>query len=539
MGMELLTNQQMAMADKMTVSHGVTSYGQPIHKPAAGAQLLSEFELLVNAGRKVAQHVSRRYRNGRCILVLCGPGNNGGDGYIAARILANRGCSVRVISVCGTSGTSAIGQQAKAYWGETIESTLPTDVDAQLAATDVVIDSMFGAGLTRELQGDPLLWINALERHPVSVVSVDVPSGLNADTGMTMGASVRATSTVTFFRLKPGHLLYPGHELCGNIEVADIGIDASVLDTIKPTCHLNEPMVWAHCFPRLESSHHKYHRGHTLVYCGPQHTTGAARLAARGALRIGSGLVTVAAPADAVAVIAAQLTAIMIAPWESRQDAAGILRDTRLNSVVIGPGFGVGDDTCELCLALLCNSARENNECSPAIVLDADALTSFQHRQDELFSAIRECEADVVLTPHSGEFSRLFDCQQFESGATQLAKARQAASRSSAIVVLKGPATVVAAPDGNAIINNNAPATLATAGSGDVLAGFIGGLLAQGMDGFAAACASVWLHGECANQFGAGLIAEDLPEQVPSVLANLIHHTIATGTDLVRSELAE
>lgn len=502
---ELLTNQQMGMADRLAITSASTNGHGP-----------TEFELLCTAGAEVARHVSSRYPVSLRVLVLCGPGNNGGDGYIAARVLADLGYAVRLISVA--DGKSGLLQQAQNHWGRSIERSALVDKETELANCDLVIDAMFGAGLKRALTDEPLAWIHALRGKKLAVVAVDVPSGLNADDGLAVGGlSVQATSTITFFRLKPGHVLYPGRALCGDIDVVDIGIDRSVLDTIKPSTYLNLPGYWGQHFPRSDHSQHKFHRGHTLVFSGPMHATGAARLSARGALRIGSGLVTLATPVDAVPVVAAQLTAIMIAPWQSIQDATGLIADPRINSVLIGPGFGVGKPVCELILALLSmQSGRNMQSKPPALVLDADALTSFADRRDELFSAIASYKADVVLTPHDGEYNRLFDCD-----GSRLDRACHAAAKSGAIVVLKGPDTVVATADGKATINDSAPPALATAGSGDVLAGFISGLLAQDMSGFAAASAAVWLHGQCAYQFGKGLIAEDLPEQLPAVLAEL------------------
>ncbi len=505
--MELLTNQQMAQADQITVStESISGRG------------LTEFELLCNAGNEVAKHVASRYAASQRILVICGIGNNGGDGYIAARVLMDKGYSVRLVSVA--DGNSVLLRQAHDYWGQSIESSVLVNKETALSNSDLVIDAMFGAGLNRALTGEALAWIRALQGHSVPVVAVDVPSGLNADTGqMVDGVSVQATSTITFFRLKPGHILYPGRALCGDTNVVDIGIDSSVLDTIKPFNYLNIPCYWSKDFPLLEYSQNKFHRGHTVVFSGPLHATGAARLSARGSLRVGSGLVTLAAPFDAVAVVAAQLTAIMIAPWETTNDALRLIDDPRINSVLIGPGFGVGNLVCELVLALLSGDVRGQRKLRskpPTVVLDADALTSFKDRREQLFNAIANYDADVIMTPHDGEYSRLFECD-----GSRLERARYASMQSGAIVVLKGTDTVVAAPDGTATICNNAPPTLATAGSGDVLAGFIAGLLAQDMAGFASANAAVWLHGECANQFGRGLIAEDLAEQLPAVLATL------------------
>jgi NAD(P)H-hydrate epimerase len=345
--------------------------------------------------------------------------------------------------------------------------------------------------------------VEALNDLPV--VAVDIPSGVSGDTGQPLGGVyVKAALTVTFFRKKPGHLLLPGRVLCGETVVGDIGIPAEAANT---QLHENSPALWDFPWPRLEG--HKYSRGHCVVVSGPAHATGAARLAARAALRVGAGLVSVASPPEAVAVNAAHLTAIMIKPFQGAAGLGALLSDRRLNAVALGPGLGVGKQTRELVTTVLKSGA--------AAVLDADAITSFREDPQSLFSLLDD---KCVLTPHEGEFERLFP-GLLDQSASKLEAARTAAARSLCVVLLKGADTVIAAPSGKAVINANAPAGLATAGAGDVLAGLIAGLLAQGMMAFDAACAGAWLHGEAARHFGPGLIAEDLAEMLPAVLAAL------------------
>jgi hydroxyethylthiazole kinase-like uncharacterized protein yjeF len=320
------------------------------------------------------------------------------------------------------------------------------------------------------------------------------------------GTCIRATDTVTFFRPKPAHLLMPGRTLCGRLTVADIGIPEAVLKDIAPRNFANGPALWRQRFPVPTPNGHKYQRGHAVVVSGAMHVTGAARLAARGALRSGAGLVSVASPPDAVGINAAHLTAIMVKPFEGVKGLSALLSDRRLNSVAIGPGCGIGGQTQDLVAATLASGA--------ASVLDADALTSFADDPGLLFRQIHD---RCVLTPHAGEFERVFP--GYLSGkATRLEAARAAAATAGCVVLLKGPDTVVAASSGEAAINSNAPPYLATAGAGDVLTGMIAGLLSQGMGTFDAANAAVWLHGEAAQNFGPGLLAEDLPEQIPAIL---------------------
>ncbi len=320
---------------------------------------------------------------------------------------------------------------------------------------------------------------------------------------------------MTFFRKKPGHLLLPGRLHCGAISVADIGIPASVLERITPATFENGHALWRDQFPIPKLDGHKYDRGHAVVVSGPSWSTGAARLAARGALRAGAGLVTIASPREALPVNAADNLAIMVRPVDGPAELAAFLSDKRLNALAIGPGVGVGPQTCELVLAALSGER--------SVVLDADAMTSFADNPQRLASALKARSANsTVMTPHEGEFSRYFGALDGRTKAgSKLEQARLAAELTGAVIVLKGADTVVAGPGGRAAISANAPAYLATAGAGDVLAGMVTGLLAQGMPAFEAAAAAVWLHGEAASAFGPGLISEDLPEQLPRLYRRL------------------
>ncbi len=492
---EILTVEQMARADADTAASGT-----------------SVLTLMENAGKAVADAVTARFAP--CpVLVLCGPGNNGGDGYVVARLLAAQGFEVRTAALGVPKGEAAI--MARQWGGARLPIAPGVLEDAQL-----VVDGLFGAGLSRPLEGAVVKLVRLLNAGAIPVVAIDVPSGVAGDSGAVLGDhAIQARLTVTFFRKKPAHLLLPGRVLCGEVVLADIGIPDSALPSVN--LFENSAGRWSYPWPRLDA--HKYARGHAVVLSGPAHATGAARLAARAALRIGAGLVSVASPEDAADVNAAHLTAIMIKVFSGAKGLADLLQDRRLNAVVAGPGLGVGGETRELVGAVLASGAGASAQAGATIrgvVLDADALTSFQADPDALFARIRN---PAVLTPHAGEFERLFP-HLLDESAGKLEAARTAAARAGAVVLLKGPDTVIAAPDGMAVINANAPPTLATAGAGDVLAGMIAGLLAQGMDAFSAACAGAWMHGDAAGRFGPGLIAEDLPDMLPEVLAGLRDH---------------
>ncbi len=491
-GLELLTTAEMAEADQFAV--------------AAGVPFLT---LMENAGRAVADEAAKMVKSDAKIAVLCGPGNNGGDGFVAARLLKERGYRVAVMALVDRASLHDDAAVMAQRWSGAVEVASL----APLRSVDLIIDALFGAGLKRDIDGAYRGLIEGINGLGRPILAVDMPSGVDGDTGAVRGAAVQATATVTFFRRKPGQLLFPGRTLCGPVTVADIGISTefSTVDNVLLCCCLcvaNGPPV----LPLLNAASHKYTRGHAVVVSGPATTTGAARLAARGALRIGSGLVTVASPQASVPVNAAHLTAIMLRAFQVPHGLKTILDDKRHNAVLLGPGLGLGDDSIAMIRVALTSGAH--------VVLDADALTCFIGATGVLANIIAELQSvgrDVVLTPHAGEFARLAG----PLPGSKLDQARALAEATKAIVVYKGPDTVIAAPDGRAVINDNAPPTLATAGSGDVLAGFITGLIAQGMPAFEAACAGVWLHGECANLFGPGLIAEDLPEILPRVLQHL------------------
>jgi hydroxyethylthiazole kinase-like uncharacterized protein yjeF len=478
----LLTPQQMGEADRQTIAGGIPG-----------------IVLMEKAGLGVADAVSRRWPP-RPLVVLCGPGNNGGDGFVAARVLAERGWPVRLALLGSLAALRGDAADAAALWHGVVEPLTPAVLDG----ADLAVDGIFGAGLTRPVDGAARAVIEALAERHLPVVAIDVPSGVDGASGEVRGIAPRAVKTVTFFRKKPGHLLLPGRNHCGETIIVQIGIPETVLDRVAPDTAADDPLWWLGGFPRPSLESHKYTRGHALVAGGGM-MTGAARLAAKSALRTGAGLVTLAAPAAAFQVYSASLTGVIVHPVAGLDDFRALLADKRRSAVLIGPGAGVGAETRDKTLAILGAEKRA--------VLDADALTSFADNPGTLFSSIR---SPCVMTPHEGEFARLFDAT-----GSKPERARRAARQSGAVVLLKGADTVIAAPDGCVAINANAPPDLATAGSGDVLAGIVLGLLAQGMEPFAAAAAAAWMHGDAARRIGAGLVSEDLVEALAPVLRDL------------------
>jgi len=481
----LLTVEEMYRADRAAVAAGVSG------------EILME-----NAGRAIADAIQARWN--KCpVTVLCGPGNNGGDGFVVARLLSEAGWQVRVALLGSRSKLKGDARIHAERW-KSVAEPLSTDV---LDGAELVVDALFGAGLARALTDSAAEVVTTLAERGMPSVAVDVPSGVHGDTGAILGAAAQARLTVTFFRRKPGHFLFPGRDLCGEVLVADIGIPNSVLDDIAPRQAANGPELWHDVFPWPRFDQHKYSRGHALI-SGGSTMTGAARLAAAAARRTGAGVVTILSPPDALMIYRTSQVGTLVARLDGAKDLAEMFAAPRCNAMLLGPGNGVTSSTKDNVLAALA--------IGKPVVLDADALTVFADDPTVLFDAI---QGPCLMTPHAGEFARLFHAYPTMD---RLDATRTAAERSGAVVLLKGPDTVIAALDGRAAINSNAPPDLATAGSGDVLSGIAVALLAQGVPPFEAGCCAAWLHGEAATLHGPGLLAEDLPDMLPAVLSALL-----------------
>ena len=484
-GHVLLTSAEMAAADRAAVAAGV-----PIDV------------LMEAAGRAVANAAHRLLRPDAPVAVLCGPGNNGGDAYVAARLLAARGLDLRLYAARPPL-PGAAAARAAAAWGKDAQPLSSFDP----ATCGLIVDGLYGAGLARAIAGEDAEAVERVNAAGASVLAIDVPSGLDADTGLPLGPVIEADATVTFFRRKPGHLLWPGRALCGAVEVAQIGLDETHL-AARPSAFHNAPDLWRSLMPAPARAGHKYDRGHVLVVSGGEFQTGASRLSAMAALNGGAGAVTIAGDASALRVHAAHLTAVMLREAPSPAEFAALLGQARFAACVIGPAAGVGAGTAARIEAIAAAGL--------ACVLDADAITSLAAVQAPFPAG----HGPWVLTPHAGEFQRLFGARLMSDPAfaalperlqaSKLEQARAAARLAGAVIVFKGVDTVIASPCGRAAINDNAGPELATAGSGDVLAGLVAAHLAQGMPAFEAACAGVWLHGACGAAYGAGLTAERL-----------------------------
>lgn len=496
--MEILTSAEMGRTDRRAIAKG----------PYDG------YELMRNAGASVVDEILARFADAHGFDILCGPGNNGGDGYVVARLLRERGLDVRVFA----SAPPRRGSDAALAARDCPVRTRPLGTfDA--TRERLVVDALFGADLSKEIGELEARAMQSTRGAGCPVVAIDLPSGVSGDSGAILGAAFSAALTVTFFRPKPGHFLYPGRERCGEVVVADIGIAPDLLENAGTRLWENTPPVWRNDFPEPASLAHKYLRGHVAVFSGGAGATGAARLSARAAARAGAGAVTVLSPSNALLVNAAHLTSIMLQRADTLADVEAFVADRRPAAIVLGPGFGVGETARLFALSLL----GKNSGHLKGLVLDADAITSFADEPRSLFDRVVDGDApDLVLTPHAAEFERLFPDIAADRSLSKVERARAAALQASAVVLLKGADTVVAAPDGRAVINANGTPYLATAGSGDVLAGIIAGLIAQSMPAFEAASAAAWLHAAAGELFGPGLIAEDLPELLPEVLSGLL-----------------
>jgi len=485
----VLTTTEMYLADEAAARSGIPT-----------------LNLMEAAGAHVAREIRQRWRPRRT-AILCGPGNNGGDGFVIARLLKNAGWPVRLGMLSNSGNLAGDAAINAARWkrdGGRIEQ-LPSDL---VNWCHLAVDAMFGAGLSRPLNGVSREVVSAIVESERPCVAIDVPSGVSGDTGALVGGdegiAPQCDLTVTFFRPKPGHFIQPGRNLCGDVALVDIGIPPEVLDGIRPQTALNGPALWS--IPSPGPFDHKYTRGHAVVFGGAL-LNGAARLAAAAARRVGAGLVTAVAPEHVTIKYTDGMPGLIFRALAETDPLDIVLDDPRSNAVLIGPGHGVGLETKKRVLEVLAAGKMT--------VLDADALTSFAGVDAvTLFEAIESCTGQVVITPHEGEFSRLFGVYE---GFDRLSLVRKAASTSGATVLLKGSDTVIAAPDGRAALSAGGPAWLATGGSGDVLAGLIVGLMAQGLQGWKAACAGDWLHSAAAREVGPGLIAEDLISALPSV----------------------
>ncbi len=467
MKLELLTSGEMKLAEEAAIEAG-----------------LSEATLMENAGKAAFEVIVTEFKPCH-VVVVCGPGKNGGDGQVVARLLKESGWFVHVLTLMNLPAHEI--------------------VQRELNESDLIVDALFGTGLSRTLEGESKALVDLMNAANKTIVSIDIPSGVDSNSGACSGACVTATHTVTFCRAKPGHFLIPGRTRVGQLFVKDIGITDAMLPKI--THYLNSPGLWKTYLHEPNPNDNKYTRGACLVV-GWGSMPGAVRLATYASRRIGVGLVRLICKNEEYAIFANTAWGEIVTPVASAKEYFEWAMDKRFKALLWGTGAKPVESTREQALLLL----STKKPC----VLDGGALSSFEGEAQALTGHLHK---NVVLTPHEGEFIRLFPHHAFLNNKTE--KARLAAIEAGAVVVLKGFDTIIASPEGDVVINASAPATLATAGTGDVLAGMIVGFLAQGLPPFYASAAAVWIHGEAASRFGRGLIAEDIAEEIPGVLQDL------------------
>ena len=479
---KLLLNKETAyLIDKMAVDKGA-----------------SLSDLMETAGKRSAKiiinEIIPKIKNfNKKIYVICGPGNNGGDGFVVAKYLKEEGISIRILSLNSEKELNNVVMQKL----KDLDTELENIREISFSEADVVVDAIFGVGINRPVNKNYVKVFREINKESKLIVSLDIPSGVDTDTGLLMPEAIKADHTIAFVYPKLCHYLLPAKKYVGNVHVVDVGIPISVTSKIEKgyKLHLNSPDYWISDFRWPTEDDHKYKRGHVLVQSGPESSTGAARLAAISALRIGAGAVTLSSSREALNVNATHLTSVMIKEINNSKEFFNFIDQKKINSLIIGPGCGVNKFTKELTLNAL------NYKIS--LILDADAISSFGEESDE------------------GEFNKIFGNLK----GSKVERTKSAAIKSKSTVILKGNDTVIASPDGEVIISDKTSPFLATAGSGDVLSGICGGLTAQGIKSFKAACAAQWIHSSIGLIAGPGLIAEDMisiiKDDIPDILMRI------------------
>ena len=486
----ILSNQEMSLADQITIKNGIPS-----------------LELMKNAGNAIFKNLPANTKGKK--LVICGPGNNGGDGFVVANLLINSGQRIDIYHPFESKDRS----KDCSYYFNMINKNYFIQTINDLNQYDYVVDALFGTGLSRNISKKFILLFEKLNLSKKAIIAVDIPSGINGNNSLPQPIALKCSKTITFFCKKKCHFLFPSKKYCGEIIVEDIGISKDVYSVMQPKIKKNDPSLWIKSFPFPSSSDHKYSRGLLIINSGPKFQTGAARLAGRSALRVGAGAVRLVCDKDAAEVLEPQISVEMLSVISEKNDLQTILKDKKISSVLVGPGNGANDETKARTLLAL---ALVNH-----VVIDADAISCFADNPDELFI---DTYPHTILTPHEGEFKRLFG-GSFKEHDDKVVRCVEAAKISGSIVLLKGADTVIADPDGNVVINSSQAPYLATAGSGDVLAGIIASLVGENkMSAFDAACAGAWIHSYLGEYLGAGLIAEDLIDNIPFAVKKLQQH---------------
>ncbi len=471
-------------------------------------QYISGYKLMKNAGEEIFKIINKKFKKQKKIKILCGPGNNGGDGFVVAKLLKENGFQ-NVDLFCLVAKNKLKGDAKIA--ADNFNNNLKNFNEFKISSNDLIIDGIFGSGLKRNISGNLKKIIEKINHKKPYCISIDTPTGINGDTGEIQGVALKSNDTITFTTKKPGHLLSPGSEYCGNVIVKDIGINLKKL-SFKPNIFENHPDNWSSKFPWPGQKSHKYTRGFSLIICGEK-MTGASRLAARAAARIGCGLLCLGVPRKSFNIYSTENPIALIEIVDDEKDLISLLKDKRINTILIGSGLGISEKKLKLILKIVKEKKR-------IVVLDADAL------KNNFKQILLKNKTKIVITPHEGEFLQVLKDLNIKNKKNKLSIIIEFIKKTKMNLVLKGNKTLICSQDGQISINTNTSPFLATGGTGDVLAGMITGLISQGMDIFNACCASVWIHGEIGRIKGPGLIAEDLPEMIPKVLKKLKNYRL-------------
>ena len=455
-----------------------------------------------NAGKQVFDLIKKNFKNKQPKIVLCGPGNNGGDGFIIAKHLIDHGHKTKVYALLNKKSYKGDAFKALNEYGEKIKKIS----SFRIKKNALIVDAIFGIGLSRNIKGKLKEIFDQINKSNNCVVSVDIPSGVCSNTGEILGSAIKADFTITFHRKKIGHILGLGKKFSGKIKVVDIGFSQKKMNT---QCLKNSPNLWIRYFPWKKTSDHKYSRGRAVVYGGQKEFTGAAILSAQAALKTGTGSVKIICSKNTLQIYSIKFPSVLKTEINNICQLEYFLKKEKITSILIGPGSGSNKKIKEITKLILRKVKY--------VVLDADALTCFREDLKSLYSLL---DKNKIITPHLGEFHKIFP--KINKNLNSIDKALNAVKLIKSNIVLKGPTTIIASYNKKIVINNHSSSELAVIGSGDVLSGIIVSLIGQKkMNPFLAGCAATWLHGDIAKNYGKGLIAEDIVRGIPAALKRL------------------
>jgi len=462
------------------------------------------YEFMERAGHEVFKLIENNFTKKQSVIVLCGPGNNGGDGFVVARYLMEEGYKVKVYTFANKD--NYIGDALEAL--KNFKGVIKALSFFNLEKKALIVDALFGIGLKRKIKGRLKKIFQQIKKSNNPVVSVDIPSGISSSDGKILGSAIKATFTVTFHRKKAGHVLGDGKEFSGKLSVVDIGFSNKKM---KNRYIENSPHLWVKYFPWKKISGHKYSRGRVVVHGGQKEFTGATILSAQAALRTGTGSVKIICSKNTLQIYSLKFPSVLKTEINNIYQLEKFLKKEKITSILIGPGAGSNKKVKEI-VKLILRKVKY-------AVIDADALTCFKNDLKSLYNLL---DKNKIITPHLGEFHRIFPT--IKKKLNNVDKVLIATKLTKSNIVLKGSSTIIISYDKKIIINDHSSSELAVIGSGDVLSGLIVSLVGdKKMSPFLAGCAATWIHGDIAKKYGKGLIAEDIVKGIPAALKRLKH----------------